>query len=120
MTRASCSHAGALLAVVFPGLADGGTPIVRAWNDPQGAELLTNGSFETGGASMSPWTFRHDVSATLAAETVDVSDGTRARCDHDRETPSNPWLVQLRQGHLQLQAGTIYTLSVLVPRRPRG
>jgi hypothetical protein len=98
-----------MLAIVVPGVPGSATPIVRAWTDPQGAELLTNGSFESGGPSMSPWIFRHDVSATLAAGTVNILGGTRSAAVTIAATSPNPWFVQLRQEHLHLQAGTIYT-----------
>jgi len=96
------------------GVPGGGTSTARAWIDPQGAELLTNGSFETGGfGDVTHGSSVDDVSASLTAETSDVSDGAPCRGgDGGRRTSPNAWFVQLRQEHLQLHRGVTYTLSV--------
>jgi Carbohydrate binding domain/Regulator of chromosome condensation (RCC1) repeat len=78
--------------------------------DPSTVNVVQNGSFETGGATLSPWIFRHDVAATLAPS-GDAVDGTRAATVHIAATSPSSYRVQLRQEHIRLQGANAYTLS---------
>lgn len=73
--------------------------------------MLQNGSFESGGTTLSPWIFRHDVSATLSVETIDVVDGARAAKVTVAATSTSAFFVQLRQEGVHLAAGTAYTVT---------
>ena len=79
--------------------------------DPSTVNVVQNGAFETGGAPLSPWIFRHDVAATLAAGTGDAVDGAAVARVHVAATSASAWLVQLRQEHIALQGANEYTLS---------
>jgi Carbohydrate binding domain/Thrombospondin type 3 repeat len=75
---------------------------------PLHPDLLVNGTFDSGGATFTPWIFRHDVAATL---TGDVSgNGSRAAKVTVSATSPQPWHVQLREEGVQLHAGTTYTV----------
>ena len=76
-----------------------------------GANMLANGSFENGAASLAPWIFRHDVAAAVVTDGIDTAEGAIAAKVTIAATSKSTWLVQLRQEGVHLQAGTSYTVS---------
>jgi Carbohydrate binding domain/NHL repeat len=91
-------------------LAAGSTAAARVGVGAAAGDVLRNGSFEDGGDVVSPWIFRHDVSATLSVDSVDVADGSRAAKVAVAASSTSTWLVQLRQEGVPLSSGVPMTL----------
>jgi hypothetical protein len=75
--------------------------------------LVTNGSFEATGATwLSPWWFRHDVSATVNQDSSTKTHGSfSARVDLAVADAAASYKVQLRQEGKALATGRIYAIA---------